>query len=433
MSAVGTGSGTGPGAVRLAGAGIGIVGVTFGMARYGYGLLLPDIRRDYGLGPGALGAIGTGAYVAYLAAAALTGIFAGRLGPRRTALVAGLLAALGMTVAGLSRSPGALAAGILIGGAGAGFAFPPFADAARAIAPAARGRVLAAINCGTGYGVAVSAPIAIVAGSAWRGAWLAFAALALLATAWAVHVLPRGRLERSGDDGDITAPAGTWRALRCRRAAPMLAGAVLIGLGSSAYWTFAVEHLVHAGALSEAASRSFLGLVGVASVLATAAGDLVGWLGARRAYVVATLAESAGIALLALAPGSLTAAVASAVLFGAAYNAVVAIQAIWSAHLYAGRPSLGLSAAMSANGLGLLLGPLGAGLLAVPLGLTAVLAAGAVVVAAAGAFAPREAILPAEGRGDQGAAGSPEPGIACGSTLGRASTSSSARRKAPAR
>jgi len=31
------------------------------MARYGYGLLLPDIRRTFALGPGALGLIGAGA------------------------------------------------------------------------------------------------------------------------------------------------------------------------------------------------------------------------------------------------------------------------------------------------------------------------------------------------------------------------------------
>ena len=36
--------------LRLASAGIGLVGASFGMARYGYGLLLPDIRRTFGLG-----------------------------------------------------------------------------------------------------------------------------------------------------------------------------------------------------------------------------------------------------------------------------------------------------------------------------------------------------------------------------------------------
>src|SRR4051795_9131367 len=122
--------------------GIGIVGVSFGMARYGYGLLLPDIRRTYGLSSAALGLIGTGAYVSYLAATAATGALAAKAGPRRTAVGAGLLATVGMVVAGVSRSPGTLALGIVIGGASAALAFAPFSDAVGAIEEAERPRVL---------------------------------------------------------------------------------------------------------------------------------------------------------------------------------------------------------------------------------------------------------------------------------------------------
>jgi predicted MFS family arabinose efflux permease len=364
---------------RLATAGIGIVGVSFGMARYGYGLLLPDIRRSYGLSSATLGLIGTGAYVAYLAATALTGTFAAKAGPRNTAVGAGLLAAAGMAVAGLSRSPAALAAGILIGGAAAALAFAPFSDAVASIAEDKRARTLSAINCGTGYGVAVAAPVAILLGANWRGAWLAFAVIALLASAWAARVLPRGR--------SVEQPAYGWRQAVCPRSVPLFASGLLIGLGSAAYWTFAVEHVTTAGSLDPAAARLFLGAVGVASVLATLTGDVVERLGARAAFIGAVSLEAAGIGLLAAVPD---AAFASALLFGAAYNAAVAVQAIWAVHVFAERPSLGLSAAMGANGLGLTLGPLGAGLLAGPLGIGAVLAIGAATVAAAALTAPRE-------------------------------------------
>jgi predicted MFS family arabinose efflux permease len=361
------------------------------MARYGYGLLLPDIRREYGLGPALLGAIGTASYVGYLAATVLAGAFAARLGTRRTAVTAGVLAATGMIVAGASRSTGPFVAGILVAGASAGLAFAPFADAAGSVPPAARARVLATINCGTGYGVALAAPIAILAGAAWHSAWLAFATVAVLATLWAAYVLPAGAGSAAGGRD----PGYGWRAVLCRRALPLLTGGVLIGLGSSTYWTFAVDHLTVSGSLSSAASRTFLGIVGVASVLATLTADLARRLGPRPTFMATTVAEAAALALLALVPSSLVAAIASAVLFGTAYNATVAIQAIWSAHVFADRPSLGVSAAMAANGAGLLLGPLVAGLLAGPLGLGPVLLAGAGVVAAAGLLAPREPILPA--------------------------------------
>ena len=49
-----------PSALAVAVAGIGVGGTAYGMARYGYGLLLPDIRAGYGLTSGALGLIAAG-------------------------------------------------------------------------------------------------------------------------------------------------------------------------------------------------------------------------------------------------------------------------------------------------------------------------------------------------------------------------------------
>jgi predicted MFS family arabinose efflux permease len=354
------------------------------MARYGYGLVLPDIGRDYNLRADALGAIATGGYAAYLAATALTGAFAARVGARGMATAAGLLAATGMAIAGFSRSSVVFAAGMLIAGASAGLAFPPFSDAVRGLVDAIRGRVLSAISCGTGYGVAIAAPITLLVGSAWRTAMLVFAGVALLAAARAWRILPA----RS-----MISPAMSPRGLVRRRALPLLAAGLLVGLGSSAYWTFAVAHLQDAGALSTGTSRAFLGLVGLSSVLATLAGDLVERAGAARAYLAVIAAEALAIGLLALEPSSVAGAVCSAVVFGAAFNLVTAVQALWSTHLFAEQPSLGASAALAATGVGLILGPLGAGLLARPLGLGPVLLFGAALVAVAAALAPREDIL----------------------------------------
>jgi predicted MFS family arabinose efflux permease len=371
-------------ALRLASTGIAIVGVCYGMARYGYGLLLPDIGRDFSLGPDALGAIATGGYAAYLAATALTGAFAARVGARGMATAAALLAAAGMVIAGVSPSPAILAAGMLVAGASAGLAFPPFSDAVRGLVGATRGRVLSAIACGTGYGVALAAPIALLVGSAWRTAMLVFAGIALLAAARAWRNLPAQ---------SITTPRVSPRGLVCRRALPLLAAGLLVGIGSAAFWTFAVAHLQDAGALSTGTSRAFLGLVGLSSVLGTLAGDLVERAGSARAYLTVITAEALAIGLLALKPSSIAAAVCSAVVFGATFNLVTAVQVLWSTHLYAEQPSLGASAVLAATGIGLMLGPLGAGLLVSPLGLGPVLLLGAALVASAAALAPREDIL----------------------------------------
>jgi hypothetical protein len=62
-----------PASFRVASAGIGVVGASYGKARYGYGLLVPDIRASYGLTSRALGLIAAGSYIAYLAASAAVG------------------------------------------------------------------------------------------------------------------------------------------------------------------------------------------------------------------------------------------------------------------------------------------------------------------------------------------------------------------------
>ena len=99
---------TGP--ARLTVAGVATVGSAYGMARYGFGLLLPDMR-----------------------------------------------AALRLSVAAI----GATAAAVAVAGASAALVFPPFADAIADVVPApGRARALGWISSGTGAGVAVAAPLA---------------------------------------------------------------------------------------------------------------------------------------------------------------------------------------------------------------------------------------------------------------------------------
>jgi predicted MFS family arabinose efflux permease len=382
----------GPSALRVAVAGIGVVGASFGMARYGYGLLLPDIRAGYGLTSGALGLIAAGSYVAYLAASAAVGPLAARVGARRLVVLGGCCATSGMLLAGLSGTPLVLALGVLVGGASCGLVFPPFADAVEAlVAPARRARTLAAVSSGTGYGVAIAVPIALVAGSAWRSAWLAFAVVSMLVTLWAARVLPIAGTRPTPRD----LPRISWSWLVCPRSGPLLVGALLIGLAASVYWTFAVDYLVTQGSLPTSTSRLFLALVGAASVLGTLAGDLLRRVSPAGAFSALTAILAGSLGLLAAAPASLGAAALSGVLFGASLNLIVAIQSIWSSRVFAERPSAGLAAVMFMLGLGLLVGPPAAGLLADRLGLGTVLLLAAGLAAGAGVLPPRERLVPA--------------------------------------
>jgi MFS family permease len=167
--------------VILASAGIGTVGATFGMAPYGFGLLAPDIRATFHLSHGSVGVLSAASYVAYIVTSVTAAALVIRVGPRATVAAGGLSAVVGMLIAGAAASPEVLFAGLLVAGASAGLVFPPFSDVVSdSIEPAARGRVLAAISAGTGWGVALAAPIALLAGDSWRVAWVLFAGVAAL-------------------------------------------------------------------------------------------------------------------------------------------------------------------------------------------------------------------------------------------------------------
>jgi len=275
-----------------------------------------------------------------------------------------------------------LGLGVAIAGASVGLVYPPFADAIDLLPAATRARTLATINCGTGWGVAVAAPIAILAGDAWRIAYVGFAACAAASTLYAARTLTARTVAR---------PAGERPGAR-RVAMPMVAGAVLVGLGSAAFWTYAVDAARGAG-LDETAGRTMLGVAGVTSVLGMGAADLVGRLRAGRTFRLTAALEAAAIATVGAAAGCLPAVLLAAAAFGAAYNTIVAVSIQWATSIYADRPSAGVALAAGANAAGPLCGPLAGGIVADAVGLRATLLGGAALVLAAAIFAPSHAIV----------------------------------------
>src|SRR5689334_17010101 len=163
-----------------------MIALTFGLARYGYGMLLPDIQRDLGLSATGAGLISSSSYVAYLAANLGAVGLTSRFGARAAVGAAAGSAVLGMLLAATATGALHLAAGVVVAGAAGGFAFPLYADVvARTVSEDRRDAAWAAISSGTGWGVAIAGPVAILAGSQWRAAWLAFVVVGVVVGLWA--------------------------------------------------------------------------------------------------------------------------------------------------------------------------------------------------------------------------------------------------------
>ncbi|TDE00164.1 YbfB/YjiJ family MFS transporter [Jiangella asiatica] len=357
------------------------VGVSFGFARYGYGLFLPDIRDDFDLPMSALGLIGSATYAGYLVALVLVGILAARVGPRALVTVGGLSATVGMTLVALANGWPALVAGLILAGTSPGWIWAPYSDAAeRMVLPERRERVLALIPSGTAFGVAAAGPLALMLhGSSWTYAWLLFGAGALAATIYNIRVLPAGPATRGRRPPRLGLG---WFARR--QAVPLYLTALSYGVVGSVFWLLAVDAITTAAPSGDhdGIAALFWTAMGTAGTAGIFAGAVFARLGLRRSHVALFGLLAVASTLLGSAPSALAAVGVSAVLYGPSFMAGSALLAVWSYQVFPERPTTGFSATVFFLGIGTIAGPAAAGALAAHHGVgSALVAAAALSVA----------------------------------------------------
>ncbi|WP_107081868.1 MFS transporter [Streptomyces sp. SBT349] len=354
-------------------AGLAAIGVGFGFARYGYGLFLPEFRDEFGLSVTAVGLIGSATYASYLVALLAVGALVARCGPRPLVVAGGAAATAGMALVACAGGAAQLSFGLVLAGASSGLVWAPFSDVVDRVArPAARGRVMGAIACGTAFAVLVAGPLALLTrDTGWRFAWLAFAAAGLVATWYNARVLPRGS-GRAAARGRAGAGAGARAAeglrwLAVGRAVPLYVTALVYGLAGAVYWTFAIE-AIDGGAAVEPLFWTLMGAAGTAGVLT---GHAIARFGARRVHAWLFAGIAVALALLGTAPDALPAVAGSALVYGPSFMAGSGLLAVWSYQVFPERPATGFTATVVFLGAGTVVGPAALGALADRFGLGA--------------------------------------------------------------
>ncbi len=352
--------------------GLAMIAVAYGLARFAYGLFLPEMRQAFGLSETVLGLIGAGSYVGYCVAIIIALVFTSRAGPRFMVVVAGVVAVVGMAAVAGAPTTWVLALGVLAAGSSSGLASPPMGEAVvRSIHQEFQDRANTLINSGTSIGVALSGPAALLLAEQWRLAWAAFASIGLLVLVWNARVMPPravsgGPLDET-EDGDV--PRLSVRYLMGAKSVSLYAAATGVGFASAAYWTFSRDFVVQTGDLSVAGSTLFWTIIGVSGIAGGLAGDLVRRLGLTRAFRASLLCMAAAVGLLAATPDVLLLAYLSATLFGSTYIMLTGIILVWSVSVFHERPSAGLGAAFLLLAVGQFLGSLIAGVVAGAAGL----------------------------------------------------------------
>ena len=352
-------------AARVPMAGFLATAVTYGPARMGYGLFLPEFRAAFDLSAAAAGAIASAAFAAFLLALPAASLLTSRAGPRAPVLSGAALACAGMGLVTASWGLAPLVAGVILAAASAGLAWAPYNDAVeRAVPEPSRPVALSVVSTGTTVGIALAGLLALAVAMLeldWRWAWGAFA-LAAAAMGAANLAALRG-LPGAGGLWPIAGrrPSFPWRRLARREAAPLYLSALSFGVTSAAYISFAGEAAASALGVARIGAPIVFVAYGAGGLVGLAAGWIEGRVGLAPLLraVFATLAASC--AMIALVPDSWAGVAVSAALQGACVMTFSAVLAFWTLRVFPDLPAPSFTAVLMALASGSVAGPALAG------------------------------------------------------------------------
>lgn len=327
-----------PSSTTFALLGAALIAISYGLARFAFGLFVPPIRAELELSPYVIGIIGALPLISFLLATLVAPLAADRLGARNTAVLSGGFGTVGLAL--ISQASGAVSLGIGVFACGicTGLMMPALSAAMQALVKRSlHGRVSAVMNAGTSIGVIVAVPTVLFLVGAWRYAYFSFAVLAAVGVIAAWFFLPS--VSRVTPAAVATLPPISaqqwWRLLR------LSLFAFMMGFVSAAYWIFAPDLVVTLGALDSDATGWLWLAVGVAGLGGAVVADLADRNNPPITQALMLMMLSASLALLAASPDRLAIAGFSALVFGLAYMSLTGLYLMTGIRLLPGRLSMG--------------------------------------------------------------------------------------------
>ncbi len=350
----------------LVGPGLCMTAVSYGLCRYSYGLFIPAFRDAFSLSDETLAYIASISYGSYFLVTLLGIYISSFVDPRKSMLLGGVAATLGMLIISLASSPLMLALGVAIAGVVPGLAYTPIsALVMNFVSEKKQKRVYSIINSGTSLGVVVSGPIVIFFIHEWRHAWLGFSALALLVTLWCAAKIPAS--SKTKNEPSMSIKTLFLNGFTTYEKRKVLLVAFCIGIATSVFWTFSVDLIsTHSGDhftisghhfSAKLTAQLFWIIVGLAGFLGVFAGNVVNYLGVKRSMIIFQIGIASAITLLVSLNHPLAVAF-SALTFGALFVFIAATLGIWSMEVFYDSPSVGFGLVFLSLSAGQFMGPL---------------------------------------------------------------------------
>lgn len=348
----------------LSAAGFAATAISFGPARMGFGLFVPEFRSAFSMSTSAVGFVSSLGFLGFFIGLLIAQAQLNRWGPGLPVLSGLAAATAGMGVVTIAPDLPILAIGVFLAASSAGLAWTPFNDAVhRKVRTEDRPSALSVVSSGTGVGIALAglaALVMVLEGLSWRVCWAFFtvaSAVALLGNWVAFRGIGKDRSH---------GPNKGWRDLLDAAAIPLLAIGFAYGTTSAIYIAFAADHIVGAGGVPGVPIGATPALVyicyGVCGLVGLLTGRVKDMIGLPALLRLLMLAGALSVALVAVAPDSWAGLTFSAGLQGVHVMMTSAVLAFWSGRLFPSLPSLSFTAAVLAAAAGSVLGPAAAGI-----------------------------------------------------------------------
>lgn len=331
-----------------------IIAVTYALARFSFGLFLPDIAASLDLSAANGGFIGALAFASYTLALVASSRLIRYFGQYNIMLAAGMSAIVGMLGIAFSPSFAFLAIAVFIAGLGSGLASPVLSQVTYAKLPSNQlDQANTWINSGTSIGLIITGPVVLLFSEHWRLSYLIFTVIGIIVLIWAARSI-------SPDQNKTKHPTqiSNWASVLAS-AKYLLVSSFIIGLSSSIYWTFSKSYLTSVPFTTANESIVFWMLMGSAGILGGIAGGVIQKIGLTWSYRLALLIMLASLIILLLP--SRIAIYASASMFGSSYIFLTGLFIVLATRIFQSFPSLGVSLSFLALGIGQSIGSFFAG------------------------------------------------------------------------